>query len=64
VIICDNAEGYSFYRGFLDSGLQRVDFFGNAPGTVLPHCTAFYFADGAFMMNADYPIPVISQIKE
>lgn len=61
VIICDNAEGYNFYQGFKESGLQRVDFFGNAPGTVLPHCTAFYFADSAFLMSADYPIPVISK---
>jgi len=59
-IICDNAEGYNFCEGFKDSGLQRVDFFGNAPGTVLPHCTCIYVAQNSFIMSAENPIPVIS----
>lgn len=42
VIICDNSEGYGFYEGFKNSGLQRVDFFGNAPGVILPHCTSVF----------------------
>ena len=60
VIICDNAEGYNFCEGFKGSGLQRVDFFGNAPGTVLPHCTCLYFAQNSFIFNAEHPIPVIA----
>ncbi len=60
IIVCDNAEGYGFYDGFKDSGLSRVDFFGNAPGTVLPHCTSLCFSGATFVMDAHYPIPVIA----
>ena len=44
-IICDNAEGYGFYESFKDRGLSRVDFYGNAPGVILPHCTSIYFRE-------------------
>lgn len=60
VIICDNAEGYGFYGRFRDRNLDRVDFFGNAPGVVLPHCTSIYFRSGSFVFSPKYPIPVIS----
>lgn len=61
VIICDNAEGYGFYEGFKDSGLSRVDFFGNAPGVVLPHATSICFKTSSFVFNPSHPIPVIAQ---
>lgn len=60
IIICDNAEGYGFYEGFKDKGFSRVDFFGNAPGVVLPHATSFYFKGNSFVFDADYPIVRIS----
>lgn len=62
IVICDNAEGYGFYEGFRESGLWRVDFFGNAPGVVLPHATSIYFRPSScFIFNSKYPIPVIAK---
>jgi len=56
IIICDNSEGYGFYEGFKDKGLDRVDFFGNAPGVVLPHCTSIYFKSTSFVFSPSIPI--------
>ena len=28
--------------GFKERGLKRVDFYGNAPGFIHPHCTSLY----------------------
>ena len=61
IIICDNAEGYDFYEGFKDTGMSRVDFFGNAPGVVLPHSTSIYFNPYSFAFKSIYPIPVIGK---
>ena len=61
IIICDNAEGYGFYEGFKDRGLSRVDFYGNAPGILLPHCTSIYFAAASFAFDAAIPIRVIAK---
>ncbi|MGB0123347.1 MAG: hypothetical protein WA419_00020 [Silvibacterium sp.] len=58
VIICDNAEGYEFYERFKDRGLSRVDFYGNAPGVVLPHCTSIYFGSSSFVFDPGIPICV------
>jgi hypothetical protein len=63
MIICDNAEGYGFYDGFKDTTLNRVDFFGNAPGVVLPHCTSIYFNSSCFAFSPKYPIPVLATEK-
>ena len=60
MIICDNAEGFGFYEGFRGSGLNRVDFFGNAPGVVLPHCTSVFFKGSSFAFNYRFPIPVVA----
>lgn len=60
IIVCDDAEGYGFYEGFKESGLSRVDFFGNAPGVVLPHATSIYFRPSSFVFDAKYPIPDIA----
>lgn len=65
-IVCDNAEGYDFHEGFLAASkakpLCRVDFFGNAPGVVLPHATSLYFRpSSSFVFDAQYPIPVIAE---
>ncbi len=59
-ILCDNAEGYGFQESFQDSGLLRIDFFGNAPGVVLPHATSFYCRPTCFALSAKHPIPAIA----
>jgi len=56
ILICDNAEGYGFYEELKESDLMRVDFYGNAPGVVFPHCTSIYFNSGSFVFNSQYPI--------
>jgi hypothetical protein len=61
VIICDDADGYGFYEGFKDSGLNRVDFFGYSPCVILPHCTSIFFANQAFLFDPQHPIPVIAK---
>jgi hypothetical protein len=61
ILICDNAEGYGFYEGFKDCGLNRVDFYGNAPGILLPHCTSIYFASHSFAFDSAIPIRVIAK---
>ena len=60
IIILDNAESYEFYEKFHDGGLSRVDFFGQAPGVILPHCTSILFKDQAFVFSSKYPIAEIS----
>ncbi len=61
VIICDNAEGYGFFEGFRHRNFQRVDFFGYAPGVVLPHSTSVFFRPGSFLFDSQYPILVIAK---
>lgn len=56
MIVCDNAESYPFYDGFKQSGLLRADFYGYAPGVILPACTCIYFRPGAFAFSAEQPI--------
>jgi hypothetical protein len=56
IIICDDSDGYGFNSGFRDSGLSRVDFYGNAPGVVLPHCTSIYFRAASFVFDPSVPI--------
>ena len=59
-IICDDADGYGFYEGFKDSGLNRVDFFGYSPGVILPHCSSIFFGNGSFLFEPQHLIPVIA----
>lgn len=59
IIICDNADGYEIYERFRDREYQRVDFFGHAPGVVLPHCTSIYYRTDCFLFDPKIPIPVI-----
>ena len=53
IIICDNAEGYGFHEAFLGRDIDRVDFYGRAPGVILPHCTAVFFKGSAFVFGYD-----------
>jgi hypothetical protein len=61
VIICDDAENYGFYEAFKDSAMYRVDFFGNAPGVIRPHCTSLLFKERCFMVSSKFPIPSIAR---
>lgn len=61
IIICDNAEGYGFYEGFRNRGFSRVDFYGNAPGILLPHCTSIYFPASSFVFDPAVPIRNIAR---
>ena len=56
-IICDNAEGFGFYENFLDRHFSRVDFYGHAPGVMLPHSTSIYFKEQSFLFDAHQIIP-------
>jgi len=58
IIICDNAEGFGFYEGFAGRGFSRVDFFGNAPGVVLPHCTSIFFRGDSWIFDPKERVPV------
>lgn len=60
-IICDDADGYGFYEGFTESSLNRVDFFGYAPGVILPRCSSIFFGNGAFLFDPHHLIPVIAK---
>ncbi len=60
IIICDDAESFGFYDGFKGRDFYRVDFFGNAPGVVLPHCTSIFFRSGSFVFDPKYRIPVVA----
>lgn len=59
IIICDNSDGYGIYEGFLNSGFKKVDFYGYAPGVVLPHCTSIYFNDDCTFFDSAIPTKVI-----
>lgn len=56
-LICDDAESYGFFAATQNRGLQRVDFFGHAPGVVLPRCTSIFYKTGCFLFESKYPIP-------
>jgi len=60
IIICDDAEKYEFYDRFKERGLDRVDFYGNAPGVVNPHCTSIFFNRCAFVFDPAIPIHMIA----
>lgn len=55
VIVFDDAEGYGIFERMKDAGLRRIDFFGFAPGVILPRCTSIYFADSD-LFDATVPV--------
>jgi len=59
-IIFDNADSYEFLESFSQSDLKRVDFYGYAPGVVLPHCTSIFFGSDCFLFSNSNPIAVIA----
>jgi hypothetical protein len=56
-LVCDDAESYGFYEASCNLDVQRVDFFGHAPGVVLPKDTAVFFKSQCFLFGANKPIP-------
>ena len=56
-IICDNSDSYKcFFERFRGSGFQRVDFYGAAPGVILPQCTSIFFTKSCFLFSSDTPL--------
>lgn len=58
-IITDNTESYGFLDAFQGIGFQRIDFFGHAPGVLLPHCTSVHFKEGCYLFDPASPVPDI-----
>ena len=56
LIICDNSEGYEIYKRTKDKLLQRVDFFGSAPGVLLEQNTSIFFGKDCFLFDQKYKI--------
>lgn len=61
-VICDNAEGFGFFEELRHWGMNRVDFFGFAPGVVNRHCTSIAFRGQCFMFSPEIPIPAAHEI--
>lgn len=61
IVLFDNAESYRITDEFAQRGFSRIDFFGQAPEVILPHCTSLFFRNTAFVFDARQPIPVIAQ---
>ncbi|MBI2632906.1 MAG: hypothetical protein HYW78_00760 [Parcubacteria group bacterium] len=62
-IICDNSSvendtnGYGFHESFKNRMFMRADFFGHAPGVILPHCTSIFFTENCFLFDSNNEIP-------
>jgi hypothetical protein len=56
VIVCDDSEGFGLQEEFATRGLSRVDFWGQSPGVILPHCTSLYFGMDCFLFSANQPM--------
>jgi hypothetical protein len=59
-ILFDNSEGYwgpppsyPIIDLFRHAGFSRVDFYGYAPGVVLPHCTSLFFRASCRLLSGD-----------
>lgn len=50
-IICDNSEGYEIWDAFVGLQFKRIDFYGNAPGVSLQHCTSIFFQNDCFLLE-------------
>jgi hypothetical protein len=56
LIIADDSESYSLFEILKGHGFSRVDFYGQAPGVILPRCTSIWFADGCWLFDSEWPI--------
>jgi hypothetical protein len=59
-ILFDNSDGhwgpppsYPIIDVFRDAGFLRIDFYGYAPGVVLPHCTSLFFRGSCRLLRGD-----------
>ena len=58
IIIADNANGYGIYEAFKDErDFRRVDFWGNAPGVMLEHCSSVFFRSESFLFGCNHKLP-------
>lgn len=68
IVIIDNSEGYYDGNGINEYGyfpmlklmksknFKRIDFFGYAPGVIIPHTTSIFFRNSSFIFNQNnYP---------
>ena len=55
-IICDDAGGYGFDIEMLESGLQRVDFYGHSPGVYHHTCTSIFYTKECDLFSANNKI--------
>jgi len=58
MIVCDDSEGHGLFAEIRDSGLNRCDFFGHAPGVVLPHCTSIVFGSRCFALDPNWDLTI------
>jgi hypothetical protein len=56
-VILDNSEGfwgrdgeYPIIDFFNANHFSRIDFYGYAPGVILPSCTSLFFKDNCFLL--------------
>ena len=57
MIICDNAEGYDFYKAWQEHpSFMRIDFSGHGPGILHPHTTSILFKKNCKFTNIVNPI--------
>lgn len=49
----DAEEQCSAPQLFRSFGFSRVDFYGYAPGVILPHCTSLFFKERSFVLRGD-----------
>lgn len=56
-VILDNSEGfwgvdgeYPIIEFFRAQGFSRIDFYGYAPGVILPSCTSLFFKEKCFLL--------------
>jgi len=52
-IILDNSDGnrgYPIINLFRANGFSRIDFYGYAPGVILPACTSLFFKNDCFLL--------------
>lgn len=55
-IICDDAESYDLFDILQNASEHRADFFGQAPGVLLPRATSIWFSSGCWLFGQKWPI--------